>query len=267
MTRRPRGRRLSVVLPAVLLAALSLSSLPGSAQASAETDAESLIISLVNHERSARGLVPLRQINDLVVIAGSRAGKMASANTLSHSVGGDIGRQLDGRGLDWYRYGEAIAYTTSAWADSAARTLFKMWMGSDAHRALLLSTKFNYVGVGLAHRSSDNRTFGTVLMSESPDMNGARSLFTGSKVSGDDITWSWTGADVPLQTHTAGLRDYDVQYRVGSGSWQTTRNDTTSKTITLHSLSSGVGYGVRVRATDRHGNAGAWTAERRVTLP
>jgi uncharacterized protein YkwD len=267
MTRRPRGRRLSVVLTAVFLAVLSASSLPGAAHASAETDAESLIIDLVNHDRTARGLVPLRRINDLAAIAGARASKMAAANTLSHSVGGDIGDQLDSRDVDWYRYGEAIAYTTSAWADSAARTLFKMWMGSDAHRALLMSSKFNYIGVGLALRSSDDRTFGSVVLTESPDMNGPRSWFTGSKVSGDDITWTWSGADVPLQTHTAGLRDYDVQYRVGSGSWRTTRNDTTATSITLRDLSSGVGYGVRVRATDRRGNAGAWTAERRVTLP
>lgn len=266
MTRPHRGRRLSVVLTAVFLATLSASILPGSAQASAETDAESHIIDLINHDRTARGLVPLRRINDLTAIAGSRASKMASANSLSHTVGGDLGKQIDAR-IDWYRYGEAIAYTTAAWADTAARTLYRMWMNSDSHRALLMSSRFNYVGVGLALRSSDSRTYGTVVLTESPDMNGARSWFTGSKVSGDDITWSWTGTDVPLQTHTAGMRDYDVQYRVGSGSWQTTRNDSTGTSISLHNLSSGVGYGVRVRATDRRGNAGAWTAERRVTLP
>ena len=33
--------------------------------------------------------------------------------------------------------------------------------------------------------------------------------------------WSWNGYDPRLQTHTAGLRDFDVQYRVGYGSWRT----------------------------------------------
>ena len=36
-----------------------------------------------------------------------------------------------------------------------------------------------------------------------------------------------------LQTHTAGLRDFDVQYRIDSGSWRTLRNDTTTRSLTL----------------------------------
>ena len=37
--------------------------------------------------------------------------------------------------------------------------------------------------------------------------------------SGTTVTWTWSGADTALQTHTAGLKNFDVQYRVGSGTW------------------------------------------------
>ena len=40
---------------------------------------------------------------------------------------------------------------------------------------------------------------------------------TGASRSGDDVSWTWNGYDPRLQTHTAGFRDFDVQYRVGSG--------------------------------------------------
>ena len=267
MTRPHRGRRLSVVLTAVFLATLAVSSLPGPAHASADAVAESHIVDLINHDRAARGLVPLRRMTGLATIAGSRASKMASANSLSHTVGGDLGKQIDARGIDWYRYGEAIAYTTAAWADTAARTLYRMWMGSDSHRALLMSSRFNYVGVGLALRSSNGRTYGTVVLTESADVSGARSWLIDVDVTGNDIRWSWAGSDLSLQTHTAGLRDYDVQVRAGTNPWTTIRNDTTATSVTLWNKARGVTYSIRIRATDRRSNAGSWTAESRVTLP
>lgn len=267
MTRTPSGRRVAAAISSIFVALLVLSSAPPPVRASAATDAESLIVDLINQDRTAIGLRPLRRHSDLAAIAGTRASRMASNNVLNHTIGGDLGAQLDARDVVWYSYGEAIGYSSRAWADAAARQLYDTWMASDAHRALLMSTKFNYVGVGLALRTSNDRTFGTVVLTESLDENGARSWFLGVDVQGDDIHWSWTGADLPLQTHTAGLRDYDVQYRVGSGSWITMRNDSTATTATMWNRSSGVTYGLRVRATDRRGNVGAWTAESRVTLP
>ena len=63
------------------------------------------------------------------------------------------------------------------------------------------------------------------------------------------------------------LRDFDVQYRVGTGSWSKSRNDTMANSITLWNRSRGVTYGLRVRGTDNRGNVGKWSAEVRVTVP
>jgi uncharacterized protein YkwD len=269
MTVRPRGRRPIVALSAVLLAVISLSTTPTAVLASVATDAESLLVDLINEDRADAGLVPLRRLHPLAVVAGDRAAAMASANVSNHTVGGDLGDQLDDEGVVWYGYGETVGYSFAGWASGAARQLHDLWMGSPAHRDLLMSPDFNYVGAGLAYRSSNDRTFGTIVLTETADRSGARSWFatTTASISGRDITWRWSGADLLLQTHTAGLRDFDVQYRVGSGPWVTTRNDSTATSITLRGRTPGVTYGMRVRATDRRGNIGAWTAESRVTLP
>ena len=130
-----------------------------------------------------------------------------------------------------------------------------------------MSDRYNYVGVGMAYRSSNTRTYASVVLTESPDHSGARSWFTSTSRSGDDIRWTWSGADRRLQTRTAGLRDFDVQYRVAGGTWRTIRNDTIATSITLRDRVDGRAYYLRVRATDRRGNVGAWTSASKIWVP
>jgi uncharacterized protein YkwD len=267
MTRRAPRRPVFVALSAVLLASFALSASPAPASASTASDAEALVLQLINKDRVDAGLVPLRYHTDLTSIAGARAGKMASRNVMSHTVGGSISSQLKAKDVVWYRYGEAIAYTTKAWAKTAAIELHRAWMASSPHRALLMSSKFNYVGVGLALRSSNHRTFGSVILTESRDVNGPTAWFTDVDISGNDISWDFAGADLRLQTRTAGLKHFDVQVRAGNNPWTTIRNDTTARSATLWNKTRGVSYAMRIRATDRLGNVGAWTSERRITLP
>ncbi len=75
------------------------------------------------------------------------------------------------------------------------------------------------MGLGLEYRSSNGRTFAAMVFTESPDHTGAGAVVTASRESGNDLSWSWRGWDVRLQTHTAGFRDFDVQLRVDGGSW------------------------------------------------
>jgi len=265
--RSPR-RSLSHALGAALIAALAVTAFaaPASAATSAST-AEAMIIGWVNTARADAGLQPLRGDVDLAYIAGIRASRMASANTMSHTVGGNLAKQLAYRDVQWYAYGETIGYSTATWTVDAARAIYRMWMNSSPHRTLLMSTRFNYIGLGLAYRSSNHRTFGSAVMTESKDHTRAVARMTGAHRSGDDLTWTWSGYDPRLQTHTAGLRDFDVQYRVGSGTWRTIRDNTTSTSLVLGDRVHGRSYAIRVRATDRRGNVGKWTAESRIWVP
>jgi len=265
--RLPR-RLLSHAVGATLITALAVTAFaaPVSAATSAST-AEAMIIGWVNTDRAAAGLASLRGDADLAYIAGVRASRMASANTMSHTVGGNIASQLQSRTVQWFGYGETIGWSTSGWTVDAARSIYRAWMASAPHRALLMSSTFNYIGLGLAHRSDNNRTFASAVMTESVDHTRAVARFTGARRSGDDVSWTWSGYDPRLQTHTAGLRDFDVQYRVGSGAWRTIRNDTWATTLTLRDRPHGRSYAIRVRATDRRGNVGGWTAESRIWVP
>ena len=130
-----------------------------------------------------------------------------------------------------------------------------------------MSSRFNYVGVGLAYRSSNGRTFSSVVLTESPDHTAPSARMTAVSRAGDDATWAWTGSDLVLQTGTAGLRHFDLSYRVDLGPWQTIRNDTTARSITLTDRPAGHTYRLRVRATDARGNVGTWSPSMPITIP
>jgi hypothetical protein len=196
-----------------------------------------------------------------------RAKRMASANVMSHTISGNLASQLTGSGVRYYAKGENIAYTSRYTGLDAARHIYRMWKASSIHWSQMMSKKFNYVGIGLSYRSSNNRTFAALIFTESPDHTKPIARVTRGERSGDDIRWTWTGSDVPLQTHTAGFRDFDVQYRVDSGSWRLARDNVTSTTLTMVDKAGGHTYGLRVRGRDRAGNVGSWSAELRVSLP
>jgi uncharacterized protein YkwD len=264
-TPAPR-RRLAIAMPFALIAAIAISVAAPVATGTTVSQAESSVIGWINAARSARGLTPLRYDSDLASISGIRAGRMASANTMTHTIGGNLSSQLDSYGVNWYRYGENIGWSTASWPSTSAKGIFNAWMNSSAHRALILSSRFNYIGVGLAYRSSNRKTFSSAVFAETSDHTKAVGRVSRRSRSGDDIRWTWSGYDPRLQTHTAGLRDFDVRYRVGYGTWRLLRNNTTSTSLYLSNRPSG-SYAIRVRATDRRGNVGAWSSESRIWVP
>lgn len=263
----PARRRLAFVARAALIATFAITVFAPTANATSVTTAESSVIGLINNARTARGLLPLRPHSSLTSISGVRASRMASSNTMSHTIGGNLGSQLNSYNVRWYRYGENIGWSTAGWPASSAKAIFNMWMNSSSHRALILSDRFNYVGVGLAYRSSNRKTFGSAVFAETVDYTRAVGRMTAGTRSGNDLRWTWSGYDPRLQTHTAGLRDYDIQYRINYGTWVLLRDNTSATSLTLPDRSRGRSYAVRVRATDRRGNVGAWSAEKRLWIP
>jgi hypothetical protein len=105
------------------------------------------------------------------------------------------------------------------------------------------------------------------VLSESKDRTKPWAKISGSSRSGSTVTWQWRGADMKLQTHTSGLDGFDVQYRVGSGTWSTIRSDTTATSLSLSGRAGGRYYGLRIRARDHRGNVSAYSAEVRIWVP
>jgi len=233
--------------------------------ASTATAPERQIMTSVNQARASNGLRPLRSDVRLWALADERAAAMASSDVLSHEAGGSIDSGLSRGAIQWYRYGEVIAYSTAS-GSAAAAHLFELWLSSPSHWELLMSDSFNYLGVGLSV-SSSGRTYGSIVLTESRDRTGARATLSGVTVSGDDVRWTWRGGDPLLQSHTAGLRDFAVQQRTDGGSWVTVSTGTTSTARSAINRAHGHWYGLRVRARDRAGNVGPWSAELRAWVP
>jgi len=257
-------------LPLALAIVLSLGLLsftpPPSAYAASATELETLLLTRINRDRAARSLRPLYRDPRLADLAGDRAATLAAKNVLSHSAAGSLSSQLGARRVQWYSYGEAIGYA-GGWGSTTANYLYSLWKASPTHWRLITSSRFNYVGIGLAYRSSSRRTYAAIVFTESADHTRPAAKMMSAYRSGTTVKWTWRAWDRRLQTHTAGLRDLDVQYRAGWGSWQTIRDNTTATSLTLTGRSHGESYAVRVRARDRRGYLSTWTAEMRVHVP
>ncbi len=247
-----------------------LGGLPGpTAAATSTADAMAVsVLSWLNRDRVARGLVPLRNWTALRTLATDRATRMASRGTLSHAAaGGNVGTALTARGIAWYSFGDIIGASGYPWGSQAASNIYGLWKGSSTHRSIMFSARYNYVGVGFAYRSSTRTTYASVVFTESVDHTRPVARNVSLALSGTTVKFAWSGYDPRLQTHTAGLRSFDVQYRVDDGTWRTIRNDTTATALSLSDRPRGHWYGFRVQAADRRGNLSRWTTEGRVWVP
>ena len=256
--------RWRIVLLGVALMAAAVT--PANAATTTAADPAHRLMASINAARTARGLVPLRSDPRLWAIATDRAGRLASSGILSHDAAGSLPGDLAAWSVRWYGYGEDIGYASGS-PGTAWTPVIDMWSASTQHWPLLMSARYNYLGVGLVYRSSSGVTFASVVLTESPDRTGAHAAVGGAVVSGNDIRWWWRGEDPPLQTHTAGLRDFTLQLRTDRGTWATIGTGLTATAGPTLDRVRGHWYGLRVRARDRAGNVGPWSREYRVWLP
>ncbi|MEA2674653.1 MAG: hypothetical protein QOI92_1845 [Chloroflexota bacterium] len=265
----PRARisRLALVACFVAVGALSVGpgANPAPVAASTTTTMQSELLGWVNSARASLHLAPLRLLSSLTSYAAGRATKMASTGVMAHPS--CLGCELTSHGIQYYSAGEDIAWTSYPWGDQAAQSIFNGWKGSSGHWAILMSNKYNYIGIGVAYRSTNRTTFASADLTESKDQT--RPWVRAGRVtrSGSTVSWTWSGGDTWLQTHTAGLKNFDVDYRVGSGSWTRLRSGTTARSLSLSGRAGGHYYGLRVRARDNAGNISGYSAEMRIWVP
>jgi len=280
-TRRPR-RLLAFVVAVSALAGILPVAAPatvsaGQAPTAREGDAlpasptvdiiEGYIRTWLNDDRVARGLRPLRLDVRLRGVARDRASRLAVLNVLDHAAAGDLTDQLAAADVQQFGWGEDIGWTGYAWGQDAARSLYGMWKNSPEHWTLMMSPDFNYVGIGLGYRQAGNATFGSIVFTDSADKTPPAAEMTAATRTGTTVHFSWTGTDVVLQTHTSGIASYDVQYRVGAGSWRTIRTKTKSTALSLSSRPHGYTYYLSVRARDKAGNLSPWSPALHVYVP
>lgn len=229
---------------------------------------ESSLLVWLNRDRAARGLRAFRLDTRVRALARERAANLAATSTFSHAAaGGDIGVALQAARIHYWSAGECIAWTMLPPGATAASAIYSRLRASSAHWALLMSRTFNYVGIGAAVRASDGRTLVSIVITESRDHTPPTARVTSVTRSGTTVTFRWSGADRPLQSHTAGFRDFDVEYRVDAGTWRLVRDNTTATGTSWASRAPGHTYWVRVRGRDRAGNASPWSTPLGVRVP
>lgn len=264
----PSRRAVLAAVAFALVLASGLAPLRGPAPVSAGTaeNMEAQLLRLINAERTNRGLAPLRLHAALIDLAGDRIAINAQKGVLSHEIAGCLKCQIIDRGIQWFSFGEVLAATSQDWGSAAANSLFQAWKSSPGHWAILMSNTFNYLGIGVAYRSSTGMSYGGIVTTEAVDQtrpwaqNGAKS------VKGTTVSWSWTGNDYWLQTHTAGLKNFDIYYRQDSGAWKLYKT-TTATTFTLSGRKHGHSYSIQVRSRDYRGLVSNWTPEVRLYVP
>ena len=111
--------------------------------------AKAATLCLLNNDRRAHGLRPLKLNHKLSIAARSHARSMAARNFFAH--GDFVGRIRAARYLSGARswtVGENIAW--GSWEYATPQSIHRGWMDSPPHRKNILSRRFREVGIGVA---------------------------------------------------------------------------------------------------------------------
>ena len=107
----------------------------------------SQVVSLVNTERAKQGLTALKSDSKLAEIAQKKAEDMAENLYFSHTspTYGSAFDMLKAAGYSYKTAGENIAM-----GQKSAASVMDGWMNSSGHRANILNTSYEKIGVGYA---------------------------------------------------------------------------------------------------------------------
>lgn len=107
----------------------------------------SQVVNLVNSERAAQGLMALQKDSRLAALAQQKAEDMAKNQYFSHTspTYGSAFDMLKAAGYSYKTAGENIAM-----GQKSAASVMDGWMHSSGHRANILHTSYEKIGVGYA---------------------------------------------------------------------------------------------------------------------
>jgi uncharacterized protein YkwD len=155
-------RTISTLLLAALLVLIAAS--PARAAGCAGADrvptaatlgtARAATLCLLNAERKARGLRPLRENAKLTRASTGHSSDMVQRRYFDHTDPNGRGVMDRLRAVGYVgRHGRCLAGENIAWGPGSAgtpRAMVRMWMGSKYHRANILDGRYRAVGLGVA---------------------------------------------------------------------------------------------------------------------
>lgn len=121
------------------------------AAASSFSQYQKKVVELVNKERAAAGLSPLKEVAALDNVATLKSQDMVNKNYFSHTspTYGSPFEMLKQFGISYTAAGENIAY-----GQSSPEEVMNGWMNSPGHRANILNANFTQIGVGIAKKAN-----------------------------------------------------------------------------------------------------------------
>jgi len=252
-----------VAVSPVSATSIGLPPLPTAPTPAQISSSEQAVLNLLNKDRTAAGLVPVRVDARLMAIARARSADMVANSYFSHTQpdGRNVFDILSAQHVTWYNAGEIIAWNNYS-MDLTAGIANSQWMASPGHHAIIVSSEFNYVGVGLAYDPATGKKLWTAVFIKGPDRTPAvaassRSLGAWTTTRTRTAKVSWSGYDPKLQVLTAGLRSFTIQVRTDGGAWRTIYSSTTNRAWSFRAW-KGHRYEIRVSPLDRAGNRGTW---------
>ncbi|MGH9775256.1 MAG: CAP domain-containing protein [Candidatus Acidiferrales bacterium] len=139
--------RSSSKIAALLICILAVFPRSGFAQQK-KTSEEQFLFDSANRSRAAQGLPPLEWSDSLARAAHTHALRMAQMNSLSHQFPGEAG--LESRATQAGARFSSIAENVAE--GPSAATIHAMWMNSAPHRANLLNSDSNSLGLAVIER-------------------------------------------------------------------------------------------------------------------
>jgi uncharacterized protein YkwD len=130
--------------------------------------AESQLIALTNQARTSRGLPALKVDSALTSIARWRSKDMIVRDYFGHDIpnppGGRVFNEMDRRGYCYVLAGENIGWNNYP-DDVATQQIQQMFMASSGHKANILGTRWDHIGVG-AYKGPTGKKIWTVLFAD-----------------------------------------------------------------------------------------------------
>jgi uncharacterized protein YkwD len=168
----PRSRWGGLLAMAIALSAVATFAAPGRVLGwdanSFSSAAESQLVALTNQARTSRGLPALKVDSALTSIARWRSKDMIVRDYFSHDIpsppGGRVFNEMDRRGYCYVLAGENIGWNNYP-DDVATQQIQQMFMASSGHKANILGTRWDHIGVG-AYKGPTGKKIWTVLFAD-----------------------------------------------------------------------------------------------------
>lgn len=123
------------------------------------------VAAIVNSERAANGLSPLKYSDQLSEAALVRAAEIQSSFSHTRPNGASCFTAIKEAGISYTTAGENIAY-----GQRTPEEVMNSWMNSSGHRANILGQNYEYIGIGVTYKNGTY--YWTQFFAASKDLTG-----------------------------------------------------------------------------------------------